>query len=349
MKRGFGSDNHSGVHPQILESIIAINHGHAPSYGTDPWTEKANSLFQQHFGPQAQVFFVFNGTAANVTAMRAMTRPFQSVLCSDVAHLNVDECGAPELLASCKIIGVPSHNGKISVESLEQAFIRRGDQHFSQSQVLSITQPTELGTTYSVQELQILIHWAKKKNLFVHIDGARLANAATYLQKSFKEITTDLGVDVVSFGGTKNGLMMGEAVVFLNKDLAKDFKYIRKQSTQLPSKSRFIACQFLTYLSDQLWQNISKHSHAMAQYLYESVREIPGVTVREVPQSNAVFARIPSHWVKPLRQDYFFYVWDENTFECRWMTSWDTQKEDIDGFVKKLKELSYEIPSRTLS
>lgn len=340
MTRGFGSDNHSGIHPEILASIFSANQEHAPSYGTDEWTDIAIAEFQKKFGPQAQVFFVFNGTAANVTALRAMARPYQAVLCSDVAHINVDECGAPEFLAGCKIQSVPSINGKISVPELEKAFIRRGDQHFSQAKVLSITQPTELGTTYTLAELQALIDWAKSKNLYVHIDGARLANAVYFLKTDFKAMTSDLGVDVISFGGTKNGLMMGEAVIFLNKDLAKDFKYIRKQSTQLPSKSRFIACQFHTYLNHDLWKKISAHSHEMAMYLYDSVRSIPGVEVRQAPESNAVFARIPSPWVKKLRAHYFFYVWDEATFECRWMTSWDTQKEDIDGFTKLLKEMA---------
>ncbi|KHD87898.1 MAG: threonine aldolase [Bdellovibrio sp. ArHS] len=340
MKRGFGSDNHAGIHPRIFESLIKANSEHAPSYGTDEWTEQANNSFRQHFGKDSQVFFVFNGTAANVTALRALTRPYHSVLCADVSHINVDECGAPELLTGAKLIPIPTENGKMKVENLDKAFIRRGDQHFSQAQVLSITQPTELGTTYSLDELRVLIAWAKNKKLYVHMDGARIANAAAYLNKSFKEFTTDLGVDVVSFGGTKNGLMMGEAVVFLNKDLAQDFKYLRKQSMQLPSKTRFIACQFQTYLNDNLWKDIAEHSYNMALYLYESVRNIPQVRVREIPQSNAVFATIPSTWVKPLREKYFFYVWDENTFECRWMTSWDTQKEDIDGFVELLKELA---------
>ncbi|MDG0818239.1 threonine aldolase family protein [Bdellovibrio svalbardensis] len=338
MKRGFGSDNHAGVHPKILESIALANIEHAPSYGTDDWTEAAIKEFRKQFGTEAQVFFVFNGTAANVTALRALTRPYQSVFCSDVAHINVDECGAPEQMAGCKLIPLPSRNGKISVEELEKAFIRRGDQHYSQTQVLSLTQPTELGTTYSIEELTGLITWAKSKKLYVHIDGSRLANAAIHLNKSFKEFTTDLGVDVVSFGGTKNGLLMGEAVIFLNKSLAHDFKYIRKQSSQLPSKSRFIACQFTAYFQNDLWKEIAGNSLQRAQELYEAVREIPQITVREKPQSNAVFAKIPSAWVKSLREKYFFYVWDENTFECRWMTSWDTKSEDIQGFAQALKE-----------
>lgn len=340
MKRGFGSDNHAGIHPRILESLLAANTEHAPAYGTDEWTEAAVGEFKKQFGPDAQVFFVFNGTAANVTALRALAKPHQSVFCSDVAHIHVDECGAPEYMAGCKLLPLPSVNGKLQIETLEKAFIRRGDQHYSQTQVLSLTQPTELGTTYSVQELKDLIQWAKARKLYVHIDGARLSNAAFFLKKNFKEITTDLGVDIVSFGGTKNGLMMGEAVVILNKELAADFKYIRKQSAQLPSKTRFIACQFEAYFKNNLWQDIAGHSYEMALYLYESCKNIPGVRVREVPQSNAVFATIPSHWVKKLREHYFFYVWDETTFECRWMTSWDTQKQDIDGFVQLLKELS---------
>lgn len=340
MKRGFGSDNHAGIHPQIFNSFALANTEHTPSYGTDPWTANAIKEFKKYFGHEAEVFFVFNGTAANVTALRAITKPYQSVFCSDVAHINVDECGAPEQMAGCKLLPVPSLNGKIILEELEKAFVRRGDQHYSQVQVLSITQPTELGTVYSIDELKKLISWAKAKGLFLHVDGARLSNAAVYLKKTFKEFTTDLGIDVVSFGGTKNGLMMGEAVVFLNKQLAADFKYIRKQSCQLPSKSRFISCQFQAYFENDLWKTIATHSHEMALYLYESVYTISGVSIRERPQSNAVFATIPSAWVKPLREKYFFYVWNENTFECRWITSWDTQKKDIDGFAKLLKELA---------
>jgi threonine aldolase len=349
MKRGFGSDNHAPVHPQVLQFLTHVNDGHQPSYGTDPWTAQAIEKFKIAFGSQAEVFFVFNGTACNVSALRALVRPYQAVFCTDVSHLQNDECGAPEFFAGCKLITVPAQNGKLRVEDLERAFIRRGDQHHSQIQALSLTQPTELGTVYSIQEMKDLIAWAQSKKLYVHIDGARLSNAAFFLKKSFQEITTDLGVDIVSFGGTKNGLMMGEAVVILNPHLAKDFQYIRKQSGQLPSKSRYIAAQFLAYFEQDLWEGIAAHGHDMAQLLYQQSLSIPGVEITQTPQSNAVFARIPQSWIKKLRQDYFFYVWDEATFECRWMTSWDTQPEDIYGFVKKLKELSNEIPSRSLS
>jgi threonine aldolase len=340
MKRGFGSDNHSGVHPRILEAIAKANIDHAPSYGTDEWTEKAEKVFREHFGPQAEVFFVFNGTAANVLSLKALSKSFQSCYCSDLAHINVDECGAPEALAGLKLIPLPTVNGKLRLEDLKRAHIRRGDQHYSQGQIVSLTQPTEFGTLYSMEELQEIITWAKAEKLYVHIDGARLANAAVSMRKPFKEFTTNLGVDVVSFGGTKNGLMMGEAVVFLNPLLAKDVKFYRKQLAQLPSKTRFISAQFLEYFNGGLWKEIAEHSCAMAEKLFQGAKDIQGVQVTQKREANAIFAKIPQAWVKPLRENYFFYVWDEHTFECRWMTSWDTQPSDIEGFVKSLQELS---------
>lgn len=340
MKRGFGSDNHSGVHPRILESLAHANKEHAPSYGTDEWTEKAEDLFREHFGPEAQVFFVFNGTAANVLSLKAASKSFQSCYCSDLAHINVDECGAPEYLAGLKLIPLPTVEGKLRLEDLKRAHIRRGDQHYSQGQIVSLTQPTEFGTVYTMEELKEIITWAKKEKLYVHIDGARLSNAAVTLKKTFKEFTTDLGVDIVSFGGTKNGLMMGEAVVFLNPLLAKDVKYYRKQLAQLPSKTRFISAQFLEYFSNNLWKDIATHACAMAEKLYQGVKDIPGVEVTHRREANAVFAKIPQAWVKPLREKYFFYVWDEHSFECRWMTSWDTEAADIEGFISSLQELA---------
>lgn len=333
LRRGFGSDNHSGVHPRILAALAEANQGHAPSYGTDSLTEQAQSVFRHHFGAQAQTFFVFNGTAANVTALQAMTRPFHSVLCSDVSHLAVDECGAPEFFCGAKLLPVPSHHGKLRVADLEKFMIRAGDQHHSQVKVLSLTQPTELGTVYSQEELRELANWAKKHQLFVHLDGARLANAVYHLQSTFAGLTTELGVDVVSFGGTKNGLMMGEAVVFLNPSLAKDFKFIRKQSAQLPSKTRFIAAQFLAYFNEDLWREIARHSCEQASLLASRVGEMKGLRITQPVQSNAVFVILPKPWIKPLREVSFFYVWDEHTFECRWMTSWDTELSDRKSVV----------------
>lgn len=340
MKRGFGSDNHAGIHPSILNSIVAANTDHAPSYGTDDFSDLALEEFKKHFGPETQTFFVFNGTAANVLALKQISASYQGVYCSDVAHINVDECGAPEFFLGAKLFPLKSTDGKINFEELEKNYIRRGDQHYSQGQVLSLTQPTELGTNYSLAELKERIQWAKSKNMLVHIDGARLANAVARLGCTFKEMTFDLGADVVSFGGTKNGLMMGEAVIFKNKELAQNFKFVRKQAGQLPSKTRFIACQFVEYFKNDLWKTIAQHSHEMAIYLYESCQGLSQVQIRSRPDSNAVFAIIPKAWIKPLKERCFFYVWDESTFECRWMMSWDTQKSDIDDFVKLLKELS---------
>ena len=341
--KGFGSDNHSGVHPELLNSIIAHNEGHAPSYGTDESSVRAIAQFKKHFGPQTEVFLVFNGTASNTIALRFLTKRHESVICSENSHLHMDECGAPELFVG-KLITVKAHEGKMRLADLKVSLQRRGDQHYSQSRVVSITQPTELGTCYSLQEIKEICDWAHAEGMKVHIDGARLTNALVTLNCTFKEMTTDLGVDIVSFGGTKNGLMMGEAVLVLAPDLVAEakvqLKYIRKQMAQLPSKTRFIACQFERYLESDLFLDIAKHSCAMAQKLYESASQVRGVEVTAARQSNAVFAKIPKAWVKPLKEKYFFYVWDEHTFECRWMTSWDTTAAEIDGFVDQLRHLS---------
>jgi threonine aldolase len=340
MTRGFGSDNHAPVHPSILASLETVNEGHSPSYGTDPITQQAVEAFQHHFGPQAQVHFVFNGTAANVLALQTLTSGYQSILCSDVAHIHVDECAAPEFAAHVKLLPRPSLQGKMQFSDLQSSLIRRGDQHFSQIKAISLTQPTEVGTTYSLAEIQQISEWAHANQLYVHMDGARLANAVISLKTTFRKLCTDLQIDVVSFGGTKNGLMMGEAVIILNPKLGEHFKYRRKQLGQLPSKTRYIACQFLSYFKNDLWLEIGTHALTMAQQLRSSVLEIPEVIVTMPTDSNAVFAKIPKEWLRPLREKYFFYVWNEVTLECRWMTSWDTREEDVIGFCRAMRELS---------
>lgn len=341
--KGFGSDNHSGVHPELLKSIIECNVEHAPSYGTDGDSYAAIKSFKKLFGSQTEVFFVFNGTAANTLALRFLCDRHESILCSEVSHLNVDECGAPEFFAG-KLIPLPHTNGKISLETLEKSLIRKGDQHYSQARVVSLTQPTELGTCYSLEEIKAIADWAHRNQLYLHIDGARLTNALIQLQCSFQEMTTDLGVDIVSFGGTKNGLMMGEAILVLNTELAKSskqkLKYIRKQAAQLPSKTRFIASQFHRYLQNNLYLEIAGHSCSMAQKLHEALKNIPELKITCPRQSNAVFVVIPKEWIKALKDKYFFYVWDEKTFECRIMTSWDTQAEEVEGFIRQLQLLS---------
>jgi len=338
--RSFGSDNHATVHPKIIQSLNQVNQGQAPSYGIDHWSQDADKSFKREFGQQTESFLVFNGTAANVLSLRAMVTNYQSVFCSDVSHMLVDECGAPEIMAGVKLISIPSVNGKITIEQLEKYWIRRGDQHYSQTQGISLTQPTELGTIYSMSELKDLISWSKKRNLKIHIDGARLANAAVCLQKSFRELTTDLGVDIISFGGSKNGLMLGEAIIICNPALTPDFRYIRKQSMQLPSKSRFIAVQFLEYFNNELWKEIATQSISMTNLLYEKIKIYPEIIVKYPVESNAIFPAIPKEWFKPLREKFFFYLWNEQEHICRWMTSWDTTLEDIENFSNEILKLS---------
>lgn len=338
--RGFGSDNHSGIHPEILEAIQNANSGHAASYGTDDLSLEVLEVFRNHFGKKAQVHFVFNGTAANVLCLRAALKPYESYFASDQSHLYLDECGAPEFFSHAKTLLLESENGKILPQSLDGALIRKGDQHYAQPKLLSLTQPTELGTTYSLQEMRTLVDWAKKNQLYTHVDGARLANACSFLGCTFSELTSELNVDLISFGGTKNGLMAGEAVVILNPDLNEGFRYIRKQSAQLPSKTRFFAAQFQAYFSNELWSRIAGHSHKMAKLLEFQLRNIPGIEITAPVESNAVFAKIPPHWISPLRKRFFFYVWDERTFVCRLMTSWDTQESDVHGFAELARGLS---------
>ncbi len=340
--KGFGSDNHSGVHPDLMKSLQLCNEGHMPSYGTDPISEKAISYFRKHFGQQSEVFFVFNGTACNVLSLQFLMRRHESVLCSINSHLHQDECAAPEFFAG-KLRTIAAVEGKMKLTDLQEALIRKGDQHFSQVRVVSLTQPTELGTCYSLNEIKTIVEWAHSQNLYVHMDGARITNALVNLKCSFKEMTTDLGVDVVSFGGTKNGLMMGEAIVVLNPKLASrakhELKYIRKQSAQLPSKTRFIAAQFCEYFENELYLKIATHSTSMAERLFQGLQKIEKIKITSQRQSNAVFVIFPKEWIKKLREKYFFYVWDEKTFECRLMTSWDTTENEIDLFIDLVQQL----------
>lgn len=348
-KRGFGSDNHAPVHPKILKAIELANKDHAPSYGTDHLSEQLEQMIRKLFGETAKAFCVFNGTGANVLAIRSLLNSYQSVLCSDVAHIHVDECGAPEAIAGVKLVPVVSENGKLAVDRLKEQLIRRGDQHYSQVGMLSLTQPTELGTVYSLEELQSLIRWAHSEGLKVHMDGARLAQAAHFLNLSFKELTTDLGVDVLSFGGTKNGFLMGELVIYpnfekaLQSSLFKEEKqkvfYLRKQLCQLPSKTRFIAAQFLAYFAGDLYKKISAHSHQMAKRMELELRGCADVKVLYPVESNAVFASLPKAWNKKLREKYFYYVWSSEENLCRLMMSWDTQIEDIINFNAILRTL----------
>jgi threonine aldolase len=330
----FGSDNHSGIHPQIFAAIAAVNTGTAASYEMDETSQELKKYIKSEWN--ADAFIVFTGTAANVLSLATGVESFESILCADISHLQVDECGAPEKYIGGKLIAIPSQNGKISVSDLQEQIIRRGDQHFSQVKMVSITQPTELGTVYSLEELKSLREFCQREKLLLHIDGARLGNAVIHLKSSFKEILHY--ADVVSFGGTKNGLMFGELVVIPNRTLAENFKFRRKQAMQLPSKTRFMAASFLAYLTNDLWREIAQHQCEMAQYLASQLANID-VAINYPVHSNAVFCQLSKEEVKKMRDEFFFYVWNEKTYECRLMTSFDTRKEDIVRFVEKLKNL----------
>lgn len=334
--RTFASDNNAGIHPRVLAAIRAANVGHARAYGDDALTEAATACFRQHLGDDVAVFFVFGGTAANVLGLTAVTERFHAVICSEVAHINVDECGAPERFTGCKLLPVPAPAGKLTVEALVARIIRVGDQHHVQPKVVSITQSTEYGTVYTPEEIRALSECAHAHGLLVHMDGARLANAAATLGLPLRSITRDIGIDVLSFGGTKNGLMGAEAIIFFDASYARDFKFIRKQGMQLASKMRFLAAQFVALFADDLWLRNARHANAMAQRLAEGVRPIAGVRITQPVEANAVFAIVPPSSIAPLQEARFFYVWDERRSEVRWMTSFDTTEADVDDFVSRV-------------
>ena len=337
MKRGFGSDNHSGISPEVLKAIYDANIDHALAYGDDEYSAKVEDIFKQHFGEQASVFVVFNGTGANTLCIDAMCRSHEAVVCAETAHVNVDECGSVQRVVGCRLFTVTTPDGKLTPELVKTQLHGFGVEHHSQPKAITITQSTELGTLYTLDEIKALVDLAHEYNMYLHIDGARISNAAVALGCTFKEMTTDLGVDIISFGGTKNGLMMGEAVVFLNPALAQSFKYRRKQALQLCSKMRFIAAQFEVYFKDDLWRRNAEHSNKMSQLLYEKVKGIPFVKVMYPVQSNAVFVQMPREIWTELQKHYFFYDWDLDNDVVRWVCSFDTTEDDIEKFVEVIK------------
>ncbi len=339
MKRGFASDNNSGIHPEILSAIYAANEGHAVGYGGDAITEMAVQRFKQEFGEQTDVYFVFNGTGANVLSLSTLTHSFHSVICAETAHIQVDECGAPEKFTGCKLLPVPVVKGKITPEGISKYLHGFDFEHHSQPKIISISQVTELGTVYSVDEIKAITTLAHEYGLFVHMDGARIANAAVALGMSFRAFTVDAGIDVLSFGGTKNGMMLGEAVLFFNPELSKNSKYIRKQSMQLFSKMRFVSAQFLAYFQNELWKRNATHSNKMAKLLEQEVLKIPAIKLTQEVEANGVFAIVPPEIIPLLQEKYFFYMWDEHRSEVRWMTSFDTEEEDIYNFTTLIKSL----------
>ena len=344
--KGFASDNNAGVHLRVMEAITAANKGHVLSYGDDEYTARARKRFAAVFGQEAEVYFVYNGTAANVLGLRAAAESYNSVICSDVAHINVDECGAPEKFTGCKLLPVPTNDGKLTVAGIKAHMHGFGNQHHTQPRVISVTQATEYGTVYTPEELHRIADYAHQNGMVLHMDGARLANAAAGLRTGLKELTGDAGVDVLSFGGTKNGLMFGEAVVFFNRELARNFIFIRKQGMQLTSKMRFIAAQFEALLTDELWLSNARHANEMAQTLAAELGKIPGAKLTQKVEVNAVFAVIPMEAIPRLQEMYYFYVWDEGKSEVRLMTSFDTREEEVHHFAGMAREtISCFVPS----
>ncbi len=337
-RRGFASDNASGIHPEALAAIAAVNSGHAFGYGHDPYTRAVEERLADAFGGAAGVFLAFNGSGANVVGLRAACRPWEAVICADTAHLNVDEGGAPERIGGIKLLSVEGEHGKLTPALVEPLIARIGDEHAVQPRVLSITQATELGTVYTTDELRALAALAHDHGLLLHVDGARLANAAVTLGLDLHGASTGCGVDLLSLGGTKNGLLAGEAIVVMRAELTEPLRYLRKQSLQLASKMRFLAAQFDALLSDSLWQRSAAHANAMATRLADAVGRLEGVRITRPVQANAVFAVVPPAVTRALLQQFDFYVWDEAAGEVRWMCSWDTTEEDVEAFVAALRE-----------
>ncbi len=338
-QRSLASDNNAGIHPNILAAIAAANQGHAHSYGDDDYTRQAEQEFKKIFGEQAETFFVLNGTAANVLSIKACSQSYHAVICAESAHINTDECGAPEAWVGCKLLSLPTADGKLRPEMLHRHLHNVGVQHHSQPRLISISQATECGTVYTANEVRALADFAHANSLLLHMDGARIANAAAALRENVKKFTVDAGVDILSFGGTKNGLMCGEAVVIFRRELAQDFMYIRKQGLQVASKMRFIAAQFLGYLQNDLWLKNAAHANRMAQNLYAELQQIPQVKLTQQAVANTIFAIIPAGVKEALREQYFFYDWNTDLGEVRLMTSWDTTEADVKGFVELLKKL----------
>jgi threonine aldolase len=337
--RSFASDNNASVHPEVLEAIRRANDGPAAAYGDDPHTELAVEKFREQFGADVAVFFVFNGTAANVLSLQALTRPFHAVLCPESSHIYTDECGAPEKFTGCKLVPLSAPDGKLIVETVAHAYHGIGDQHHVQPRVISITQATEMGTVYDPAEIEALARFAHERNMLVHVDGARLANAvaAQGPSLSLRQATRDLGADVLSFGGTKNGLMGAEAVVFFRPELAEDFLFVRKQGMQLASKMRYMSAQMEALLTNDLWRRNAEQANRMARLLEDEVRKIPRIKIMFPVEANGVFAQIPRDAIQKIQERYFFYVWIEEKSVVRWMCSFDTTEEDVREFAEFVK------------
>jgi threonine aldolase len=336
--KSFASDNNAGIHPDIMTALTLANQGDEIGYGDDDYTRNAILKFKKILGDDIEVFFVGGGTAANVLGIATAVNSYNAVICAESAHINTNECGALEKFTGCKILAIPTNDGKITVPQIVRLMHDIGNQHHVQPKVISISQPTEMGTTYTPIEIRDISIYARMNHMYVHMDGARIANAVASLDENIKDITGRAGVDILSFGGTKNGMMFGEAVIFFNRDLAKNFPFIRKQGVQLFSKMRFISAQFDALLSNNLWIDNAYQANEMA-WLLETELISLNIEITQIPQTNTVIAKLPKDVIPKLLEKYFFYVWNEEASEVRFVTAFDTQEKDVELFIECIKEV----------
>lgn len=335
MTRSLASDNFAGAHPRILAALAEANTDHAMAYGQDRWSQLARERLRTLLGSDtAEVLFVFTGTGANILGLQTLIKPYSAILCADSAHIIVDESTAPEAFLGCRIQPLPARNGKISPREIAATLHARGVEHHAQPMVVTVSQTTELGTVYSLEELRELCSFCHAHGLRVHVDGARIANACAATGASLHDMVVGTGVDVLSFGGTKNGMLFGEAVVVLDPSLQPDLRFLHKRSMQLASKMRFVGAQFAALLSDDLWLANARHANSMATLLAQEVRRRPSLEIVGTVEANAVFVRMPRHLIAPLREEIFFWIWNEAEGIVRWMTSFDTTREDIELLMR---------------
>ncbi len=338
--RSFASDNNSGVHPLIMDALLKANADHAVGYGDDPWTAAATAKIKEVFGESASPYFVFNGTGANSVALQAVTRSFHSILCAQTAHIYVDECGAPVRMTGCSVVAIPTPDGKLTPELIRPHLHNFGVCHHSQPKVVYISQVSELGTVYTIDEVKAIADLLHAHDMYLHMDGARLANACAYLKCSMKALTADAGVDVLSFGGTKNGMMMGEAVIAFRPEIDQNLQFYRKQSAQLASKMRYLSAQFIPYLDNNLWLDNATHANESAAKVAALLQSYPQIRFTQKVETNQLFFTIPTEALQKLQQSYFFYMWNEDANEARFVTSWDTTDHDIAGLEQVLKTIA---------
>ncbi|MFP4442592.1 MAG: threonine aldolase family protein [Spirochaetia bacterium] len=336
-ERYFASDNNSPVNAEVMEALHQVNSNHQIAYGDDPYTERGIDMLRETFGENTHPFFVYNGTGANVTALSALLQPYQSVICPETAHINMDECGSLERFCGCKIIPVPGKNGKIGVNDIRHHLSEIGNEHASQPKAVSISQTTEFSTVYTPDEVNVLADFLHSNGLYLHMDGARLSNAAAALDVNLADITSIAGVDVLSFGCTKNGVMFGEAVLFFGTACAEWYKFVRKQGMQLASKMRYIAAQYTAVLENNLWYTNAVKANKMAALLASRISDLPGIRIEYPVEANGVFVSVPPRIIEPLKEMYPFYIWDHQKNIIRLMCSFDTTREDVEGFIRYLK------------